>query len=175
MALRSAAIGADALGGGGLLSRIAASSAPLELPADLVGARAGDELVEHDAQRIDVRRGAERRARDLLRRHVLRRVRAAGELGLSRRPFLPFIQQLGDPEVEQPDLTVAGDEDVRRLEIAVDDEPAVRVADGLHDLPEQAHARGQVERLGRAVLVDERPSTYSSARNGRPPAVTPAS
>src|SRR5690606_12945752 len=67
----------------------------------------------------------------------------AGELGFAGR-FL-VLEQLRDTEVEQLDLAVAGDQDVGRLEIAMDDEMRVCMRHGCTDLQEQIEARGDVE------------------------------
>jgi len=102
---------------------------------------AGEELVEHDAERVDVGRRADRRARDLLGRRVgggQRAARDPRELGLAR---LAVRDELRDAEVEQARLARVGDEDVRGFEVAVDDEVRVRVLHGAQHLQEQRDAR----------------------------------
>jgi hypothetical protein len=72
-----------------------------------------------------------------------------------REPGVParVVQPLRNPEVEELHVSVFVHEDIRRLEIAMDDEIAVRVLDGLAHLAEQAEAPGEVERVRFAVLV----------------------
>ena len=48
--------------------------------------------------------------------------------------------QLRDAEVEQAHVAGGRDQDVRRLEVAVDDQVGVRVADRVADLVEQVAA-----------------------------------
>jgi len=103
---------------------------------------AGDEPVQHHAQRIDVGAGVDRLrvAHRLFRTHVGRGAdRHAGHrragLGAPAR-----IEALGDAEVDHLDqhlALVVGDQQVARLEVAVDDPFLVRVLDALADLQEQ--------------------------------------
>ena len=58
-----------------------------------------------------------------------------GEGGVSRECIR--VEQLGDPEVQQFDFPVVGDQDVRRLDVAMDDQVGVGVLDGLGDIEEQ--------------------------------------
>jgi hypothetical protein len=112
---------------------------------------AGDEFVEHDAERPDIGRSAERLAFDLLGTRVGHRHRidhggrVAADLG---------VEQPRDAEIEQFGFAVAVDEDVGRLEIAMDDEPAVRILDRGADLEEQFDARAQGERMRVAPAVE---------------------
>ena len=151
---RCEAVVVDALGGAGSVSRIAVSRARPESRRIVNGRLPRQELVEHDAERIDVGRRAQRLAGDLLRRRVLGCVRTPGQVGQPRLTVVPGVEQLGDAEVQQPDLAVVRDEDIGRLEVAVDDQPAVRVRDGLHDLEEQAHASTHVQPFLLAVRAD---------------------
>ena len=71
-----------------------------------------------------------------------------------------WVEQLGNPEVEQldgrfPVGAVGGDEDVTRLEVAVEDEVLVRVVDGLADGAEEAEA-----------LLDGEPALVAVSRDG---------
>src|SRR5687768_17712219 len=59
--------------------------------------------------------------------------------------FRSLLQQLGDAEVEQARLAVAVDQDVARLEVAVHDQPRVRMRDGTRHLQEQTQAIVQPE------------------------------
>ena len=85
-------------------------------------------------------------------------MRAAGELGQRGvADASSFVEQLGDTEVQQPDLAFLRHEDVGRFEIAMHDEPCMGVRDSLDDLQEQANARVHVEPFTRAVRVDGAP------------------
>ncbi len=91
-----------------------------------VGKAAGEQLVEHQAQSVDIGGGGDRRTQHLFRGGVLRghhprlrRGRRAG-LGYSLR-----IEPFGDTEVEELGLPLGGDEDVVGLEIAVHHQVAV--------------------------------------------------
>ena len=57
----------------------------------------------------------------------------------------------------------------------MDDQPDVRVRDGARNLEEELQAGANRQPLGRDVLVDRAPATYSSARYGWPSAAMPAS
>src|SRR5437763_1167861 len=50
---------------------------------------------------------------------------------------LAFLDTLGEAEVGDPGPAVAVDQDVRRLEVAVDHAPLVGVLDRLGDLPDE--------------------------------------
>ncbi|MEZ6186550.1 MAG: hypothetical protein R3F62_16265 [Planctomycetota bacterium] len=136
-----------------------------------VGQRAGEGLEQHDPQGVDV--GAlvdPRRVLELLRRHVERGAQAhvlAGELGGEgdrlvgvegrRRRGLLGAELLGDPEVGEVQPPRAVDEEVRGLDVAVDDAGGVGLGHeprGLVDPldPLQQRAAGHVEV---ASAVDE--------------------
>jgi len=102
------------------------------------------QLVENRADRVDVRALIEILAHRLLGRHVDRRaedlarlrerqwhrrhpVRAIVGLGLGTREIF------GEPPVDDDGLAEVTDEDIRRLEIAVDDLFAVRVRHRIGD------------------------------------------
>ncbi len=94
---------------------------------------AGEQLVQHDAERIDIRRRRDRFAENLFRRRVggsERPQAESGELGagrarLARNFGLPIAEELGNAEVEQLHFAARGDQDVRGLEVAMHDELAV--------------------------------------------------
>ena len=95
-------------------------------------------------------------AADLLGRRELRRHDAARPSASRRRigAAARAVEQLRDAEVEELHLAVGRDEDVRRLEVAVDDEVLVRVADGVaHHLEEREPASSERLRVV-AVAVD---------------------
>ena len=136
----------------GLHDRLFQRGARLAL--ELVGAAAGQQLEQHHAERVDVGRGADRLAEDLLRRGVVGRERAAGELGQFRLLGAAVFEQLGDAEVEQPHFARLGDEDVGGLQVAVHDQARVRMSDRARHLQEQPQPGRHIERLARAVGVD---------------------
>jgi hypothetical protein len=101
----------------------------------------GEHLVHDDAQGIDVRGGADHGAgaAGLFRAHVRRRAhdQTGGRLVLAAHGR---IEQFGHAEVEDLDDRARGafdDEDVVRLEIAVDDAGVVGGVEGRGDLPHQ--------------------------------------
>ncbi len=114
---------------------------------------AGEQLEEQDAEGVDVGGGRDRAAGDLLGRGVLRRQRDTALTGQHRHRFV-VAEQLGDAEVEQLDLAAGGDEHVRRLQVAVDDQVGVGVRDRRLDVQEQADARLDAEPLVVAVAID---------------------
>ncbi len=82
---------------------------------------AGQHLVEHHAQREEVGPVVHLLALDLLRRHVVGRAEELTLLGEVR------AVEPGDAEVRDLHPVVRGDEDVRRLDVAVDDPVRMRV------------------------------------------------
>ena len=111
----------------------------------------GQALVEDAAERVDVRALVERVARDLLGGDVLERADDLAGGGDSRER----ARALGQPEVaEVAVLATAGlrDEDVRGLDVAVDEALLVRGVERLGDLGEELD---RALRLERTVLRDE--------------------
>jgi hypothetical protein len=102
--------------GGGMLRDVLVSEIPNVLRADLyaVSALAGAVVVG--------REGSHLRARVFVCACVLR------------------VEQFGDAEIQQLGHTFERDEDVRGLDVAVDDEVLVRVRDSLTDGEEQSSA-----------------------------------
>ena len=90
--------------------------------------RPGDQLVEHDAERVEIRALVDVRAARLLGREVLR--------GADDRSRLRHLRRAGarDAEVGHLDPPLAVDEDVVRLDVAVDEVLAVRDAQCGEDL-----------------------------------------
>ena len=106
---------------------------------------AGQELVDHGAQAVPVRGGARRVALEQLGRHVHQRPR--------HRPG-----DAGEAEVEHADLAGRGDQDVRRLQIAVEVAERVELADRVRDAAERAAQRagtGGARVLGQHHAVDQ--------------------
>ncbi len=87
-------------------------------------ALAGEDLVEHQAERVDVAARRDLAACQLLRRHV------GGRAGADR-----FARDARQAEVGEADLAGAVEHDVRGLEIAVDDVALVRGGEAGADLP----------------------------------------
>ena len=149
------------------------SSGRLRLSA--VRQLAGQQLVQHDAERIDVAYRRHGLAAHLLRARVIRRHHAqpiivAGDLARIAR-----LQELGDAEVEQLRHAVGADQDVRRLQVAMDDGAAVRVGDRGADLAEQLQPLGESRACASQYSSIGRPSTYSITKYGRPSSVVPPS
>ena len=122
------------------------------LPEQLAGVAgaerqvAAEHLVEHHAQAVDVGAAVDpvRLARDLLGRHVRRGAGDDAELGAAR----PRLVE-AEPEVHEDGAAIRREDDVRRLDVAVDDEPGVGVGQGV------GHGGGDPGRLrpGRAVAL----------------------
>src|SRR5688572_4685337 len=90
----------------------------------------------------------------LLRAGVLRRHRLSAEDRRESRRRLTLVEQLGDAEVEKLWHLVSGDENVRWLQVAVDDKMLVRIGDGCADLSEQSQALVERQLTSAAVLID---------------------
>ena len=137
-------------------------------PADLVEAGlaqpllverrgAGEQFVEQHAQRVDVAAGVDVQAAHLglLGAHVQRRADHLAEAGEERLLGQLLTDGLGDAEVDDlghRHAVVQRDQDVGRLEVAVDDPLLMGVLDGLADRDEQLQplARREIG-LGRST------------------------
>jgi hypothetical protein len=97
-------------------------------------ARAGERLVQHDAEREDVRARVDRLAGDLLRRHVARRAEHHPGGGL-------VVGEAHAREAEVHDLRAALriQHDVRRLDVTVHDAALVRIREAVGDLAHDLH------------------------------------
>jgi len=80
-------------------------------------------------------------ALDLLRGHVVRRAQ--------KLPFLGQVRGVhpGDAEIGDLDPVVGRDQDVRRLDVAVDDAVGVRIVEGIGHLGDDVHHERQRQRL----------------------------
>jgi hypothetical protein len=110
---------------------------------------AGQHLEQHDAEGVDVAAAVELEAARLLGRHVRRRahhLRPGGQI----RVVAGRRGQLGDPEVDDlhrvPAAVAAHDEDVGRLEIAVEDAGPVRRRQAARTLRHDRERAGRRQR-----------------------------
>ena len=102
--------------------------------------RSGEALVEHAAEREEVRPAVHLQAPGLLGRHVVRGAHdQPGGCEVGRR------LQLGDAEVHHLHAAPRVDHDVRGLHVPVDHLVRVRVVEGGGDLPQQADRLREVE------------------------------
>ena len=129
--------------------------------------RPGQELVEDDAQRPDVRRRRRRLPEDELGRRV-GRGESAGVAARHGRVRVLALEELRDPEVEELHVAVLRHEDVRRLEVPVDDEAPVRGLDGVAAHDGEADARVEREVPGFRENRDRLP-VHELEREVRPP------
>ncbi len=111
--------------------KLAVAQQPVRRPAR-------HELIQQNAERIDIGRGRDRPAEDLFGRRILRRqhafLKARHRHGMQQTLG---SEQLRDPEVEQLGSAIAGDEDVAGFDVAVHHEVAMRVLHGAAHLQEQ--------------------------------------
>ena len=118
---------------------------------------AGQHFVRHDPERILIRRGFRRLRVALLGTHVRRR--SDDDAGMFLR-FVLVFGDLRDTEIGHDRVALAVDEDVRRLDVAVDHVPPVGVVQRAADHEqESAHHRDR-QRPGGADDVLERPPVY---------------
>ena len=98
-----------------------------------------ERLVEHHADRVDVRPGRDRQPLSLLGRQVLRRS--------EHRPGLGDLRGAGagDPEVGHPCSPLRVDQNVLRLQVAVDDAVLVRVLHARQHLADDLDCLGHRE------------------------------
>jgi hypothetical protein len=97
---------------------------------------------ERDAERELIRRGADRFAQVLLGRHVCRRPdhhAVVGELDVARGRHVRHRIGARDPEVDDARATISTDDDVARLEVAMDDPLAMRSREAAPRLHEHPH------------------------------------
>ena len=121
----------------GSSSRIVRTAAS-RLALSLVRQAPGQQLVQDHAQRVHVAARVElqRIGQDLFGAHVGQRADQLAELGLPRRVGVA-VGETRDAEVEDLRLTRLVDQDVARLEVAMDDAALVGVLHGVADLRHQ--------------------------------------
>ena len=124
------------------------------------GWRAGEHLVEHDAEGVDVGATVERISGRLFGAHVLRRADdGAFTRELRGRPGLFLLRRLrglGDTEVRHQDVAALVQQDVVRLDVAVDDLVAVRVGERVGHLARNTRRVADVELLLRLEQLAQR-------------------
>ena len=116
---------------------------------------AGEQLVQQHAERVDVRGRGDRAAEHLFGRRVLRRQDSflqprhrQGVRQALRR------QQLRDAEIEQLRRAFGRDEDIRRLDVPVHHQIAMRILHRRADLNEQLEALANEQGAAVAIRVD---------------------
>ena len=126
---------------------------------------AGEQLVQEDGERIDVGGDGHRRARQLLRSGVVgsgdarafdRELGEPGSGGGGRIGVggLVGLEELGDSEVEELDRALGGHQDVRGLEVAMDDQAGVGGMDGRGHLADELDPDREGVLRGAAGLGD---------------------
>jgi len=115
---------------------------------------AREQLIQQDTQGIDVRRFGDRLSTHLLGAGVLQGHRTPLGSRDQRRLEEFRIQQLGDSEVQEPGHSILGDQNVARLEVAMNHQILVRVLHGRADTEEQLQAGTSRELVQAAILVD---------------------
>ncbi len=123
------------------------------------GRAAGQQLIEQHAQAVDVaaRVNVQPAHLRLLGAHVGRRADELVQLRIDRRVGQPALGRLGDAEINHlghRHAIVQRDQDVRGLDVAVDDALLVRVLDGVADLDEQVKPFPGAEAVLVAVVGD---------------------
>jgi hypothetical protein len=125
-------------------------------PLHIVRRATREQLEEQDAERVDVAARIEivQRRIELLGRHVLDGPDEPTGLGVHRLRGKVELDGAGHAEVDDLRITRLVDEDVARLEVAVDDLARVAVLDGGADLDEELEAVAQIKLFLRGVFED---------------------
>src|SRR5262249_9127173 len=119
------------------------------------GAFAGEQLIKDRPQGVDIGGDADRVAANLLRTGVVGRKQTYTRPGEREWREIGVVgqEELGDSEVEELGNTSRCNQDVARLDVAMNDQFLVRMLDGGADLLEQAKTLGDGEL---AAIVHER-------------------
>ena len=128
--------GATALGRGGSCVGDHTRHFRLRDSGEMEGAVLGEDLIQQHTKRVDVGGGCNGFGANLLGTGIVGRkqaIRGNSGIGVSGRIV---IEQLGNAEVKQLRHAIFRDENVFRLEIAMDDQIAMRVFDRAADLHE---------------------------------------
>ncbi len=108
----------------------------------LKGQAAGDQLIKHDAERIDVGAGVARLPQALLGSHIRRGAHQRAGCGVFDAGY-----QLGNAEVGEDDAARAIQHDVGRFDVAVDHIALVGVGERRADILNDADGLGQRQAL----------------------------
>ena len=103
---------------------------------------------------MDVGGGRRRLSLDLFWCRIARRQQV---VDAARQTEVVLLEELGDAEIEELHLALAGDEDVRRLEVAVDHQVRMRIGDRVAHLEEDRELGREGESGLRAEAVDRHP------------------
>ena len=114
----------------------------------------GEQLEEQEPQRMDVGGGRRRLSLDLFWCRIARRQQV---VDAARQTEVVLLEELGDAEIEELHLAIAGDEDVRRLEVAVDHQARMRIGDRVAHLEEDRELGREGESCLRTEAVDRHP------------------
>ena len=104
----------------------------------------GEHLPEDDAERVDVGRGRDRAAARLLGREVLARPEHRAGLGHA----VLDVERARDAEVRDLDLALLAEQDVLRLDVAVDEAVVVREGQPVRDVERELERAPQRQRPG---------------------------
>ncbi len=129
---------------------------------------ASQQLEQQHSESVDIGRCRDRFSGELLRRCAHRRQRRGGG---HRQLRSLRIDQLGDAEIEQLHLAFAGDENVRGLQVPMDDQVAMSVGHSFTDLQEKLQPLMQ-GRLDLRTVGGDRPSFYELHRHEGTPVLS---
>ncbi len=105
------------------------------------GPEAEQQFVQQYAEAVDVGRGRDRAALRLLGRGIAGREKA----DRTRQDLAAVVDQLGDAEIEQFGFAAGGDKNIRRFDIAMHNQAAVRHLDGAAYVGEQTQTLRHIQ------------------------------